>query len=76
MDSLDSNINTIENPFSLQNRFYPLSSLNSEMERLFGTHVYHEKKPERGKEDTVLYDLYAIAFLYFINDVLILNSCV
>lgn len=48
MDSLDGNIHTVERQYSLQNRFYPLSSLNSEMERLFGTPVYHEKKPERG----------------------------
>lgn len=33
--------------YSLENKFYPLSSLESEMERLFGNPVWYEEKIKR-----------------------------
>lgn len=40
-----------KNFYSLQNKIYPLISLENEMERLFGTPVWHEEKIKAAKPD-------------------------
>lgn len=35
---------SLEDDYSLTNTFYPLTSLDGEMERLFGSPVYQENK--------------------------------
>lgn len=44
--------------YSLDNKIYPLSSLESEMERLFGTPVWYEEKVKlsRGTWESVFKD--------------------